>query len=214
MAGYLKQVQPKSSAMVTFQYDPESCVPTGGVGGWQEVPRPLQVNGTEFNSTPLYNLTLTMVLDGLREGRSVEPTIAQYRAWGQGARNGETPPVLMLHYGVYDKLRWVMQDVKVTNDLRRDDGQIVQCTVELTLLEYQGLTASRTAADSVRTGIVTSTPAMAKTSYYTVVKGDTLQKIAARKLGNANRWTEISKLNKVKDPIHLKVGSKLRLPTK
>jgi LysM repeat protein len=43
----------------------------------------------------------------------------------------------------------------------------------------------------------------------TVRKGDTLSKIAAREYGNANRWPEIAKLNKLRNPGVIKVGQKL-----
>ncbi|MBL8763940.1 MAG: LysM peptidoglycan-binding domain-containing protein [Phycisphaerae bacterium] len=51
---------------------------------------------------------------------------------------------------------------------------------------------------------------------YTVQKGDTLSKIAARALGSANRWSEILSLNssKLSDESDLQVGMVLRLPEK
>jgi LysM repeat protein len=221
MAGYLKQVAPKSGAIVHFQYDPEQCEPTGGVGGWTEVPRPHQVNGSEWASTPLLKLTVgPLMLDGYVAGKSIEPTLAQYYAWGQASKNNANPPVLQLGYGIYSKLRWVIQDIRVTDTLRRSDGQRVQAKVSIDLLEYQGLTVSRTAADSVRSQIITANTASGQThknptvSTYTVVKGDTLSKIAAHKLGKASRWKEIATLNHIKDPYHLKVGLKLKLPAK
>jgi nucleoid-associated protein YgaU len=48
---------------------------------------------------------------------------------------------------------------------------------------------------------------------YVVEKGDTLYAIAAKVLGNGNRWREIAELNKVK-PEDLKVGMELKLPAK
>lgn len=217
--GWLKQVKPKSSAIVRFQHDPEQCELTGGVGGWNEVARPRQVAGTEFTGTPLYKLTFTLQLDGYIEGRSIEGEIAQYESWGQAAP-GKEPAVLQLHYGIYDRLRWVIQDVVPTETLRRSDGHRVQAKVQLSLLEYQGLTAQRTAADSVRSTIIAANVASGQThknptlSTYTVVKGDTLMLISAHKLGNANRWKEIASLNKIKDPIHLHIGAKLKLPAR
>lgn len=221
--GYITQVSPKASTRVNFQYDPESCDPSGGVGGWTEVPRPLTVAGTEFTGTPLLKLTIVLMLDGYASGASIEPTIAQYYAWGT-APTGRTPPVLQLHYGVYDRLRWVIQDVQVANALRggpnSGSAQRTQAQVTLTLLEYQGLTASRTAADSVRSQIIATNTATGNgaknpaVATYTVHPGDTLQKIAARQLGNASRWGEIAKLNGIKDPVHLKVGVRLKMPAK
>jgi hypothetical protein len=43
----------------------------------------------------------------------------------------------------------------------------------------------------------------------TVRKGDTLGKIAMREYGNANRWPEIAKLNKLRNPNAIKVGQRL-----
>ncbi|NUH35254.1 N-acetylmuramoyl-L-alanine amidase [Streptomyces samsunensis] len=49
---------------------------------------------------------------------------------------------------------------------------------------------------------------------YTVGRGDTLWSIAASKLGDGSRWTEIAKLNGLKDPNAIAVGQKLKLPKK
>lgn len=47
---------------------------------------------------------------------------------------------------------------------------------------------------------------------YTVQKGDSLIRIAARTLGSGNRWTEIQALNSGLDPQRLRPGMKLVLP--
>ncbi|MGW3936432.1 LysM peptidoglycan-binding domain-containing protein [Streptomyces phaeochromogenes] len=49
---------------------------------------------------------------------------------------------------------------------------------------------------------------------YTVRKGDTLWSIAASKLGDGNRWTEIAQLNGLKDADAITPGQKLKLPKK
>jgi nucleoid-associated protein YgaU len=48
---------------------------------------------------------------------------------------------------------------------------------------------------------------------YKVVKGDYLSKIAKEKLGSGSRWTEIAKLNDIKNPNVLLVGQELKIPT-
>ncbi|RKH63916.1 LysM peptidoglycan-binding domain-containing protein [Corallococcus llansteffanensis] len=47
---------------------------------------------------------------------------------------------------------------------------------------------------------------------YIVQPADTLNGIAAKKLGNANRWPEIARLNKLANPNLLLVGQRLELP--
>lgn len=50
---------------------------------------------------------------------------------------------------------------------------------------------------------------------YTVVKGDSLYKIAKAKLGDGSKWKEIYNLNKdkIKDPNAIQIGQVLKMPT-
>ncbi|MEZ6019308.1 MAG: LysM peptidoglycan-binding domain-containing protein [Planctomycetota bacterium] len=47
---------------------------------------------------------------------------------------------------------------------------------------------------------------------YTVVSGDSLERIARRQLGDAGRWGEIQRLNGIENPKAIRVGQVLRLP--
>jgi nucleoid-associated protein YgaU len=47
---------------------------------------------------------------------------------------------------------------------------------------------------------------------YKVVSGDNLLKIAAYFYGDQARWHDIASLNKITDPMHLKVGTTLKMP--
>ena len=59
-------------------------------------------------------------------------------------------------------------------------------------------------------------PAAAKEQTYTVVKGDTLSKIAKDYYGNANEYMKIFNANKdqLKDPDKIQIGQVLRIPSK
>ncbi|MBU4210517.1 LysM peptidoglycan-binding domain-containing protein [Patescibacteria group bacterium] len=48
--------------------------------------------------------------------------------------------------------------------------------------------------------------------YYTVVKGDSLWKIAERKYGNGNAWTDLASVNGLATADFLLVGQKIKLP--
>lgn len=52
------------------------------------------------------------------------------------------------------------------------------------------------------------------TTAYTVKRGDTLRSIAKAKLGNADRYSEIAKLNRLADPNDIEIGQELKLPAK
>ncbi len=56
--------------------------------------------------------------------------------------------------------------------------------------------------------------AVAASGTYTVVKGDSLYKIAERTLGKGYRWTEIASNNPNIDPDNLKIGAVLKLPSR
>jgi nucleoid-associated protein YgaU len=49
---------------------------------------------------------------------------------------------------------------------------------------------------------------------YVVQDGDSLSRIAARQLGNSGRYLEIAKLNGLKDPDNLTVGTQLKMPAR
>ena len=59
-------------------------------------------------------------------------------------------------------------------------------------------------------------PAAAKEQTYTVVKGDTLSKIAKEYYGNANEYMKIFNANRdqLKDPDKIQIGQVLRIPAK
>ena len=52
-----------------------------------------------------------------------------------------------------------------------------------------------------------------KPQEYTVLRGDSLTRIAKKRLGNQNRWREIQRLNKLPDQ-DITVGQQLLLPTR
>jgi nucleoid-associated protein YgaU len=59
---------------------------------------------------------------------------------------------------------------------------------------------------------VAGAPAKSGGRSYTVQRGDTLSSIAAKQLGDSNRWKDIQAVNPGLDPNRLRVGDALRLP--
>ncbi len=99
-----------------------------------------------------------------------------------------------------------------TADRAEDRRAAGRETIELA---STGETIGAGAAGSQRAreeGHTPDTPASSTTRSYIVAKGDTLEGIAARELGNRQRWNEIQALNGGLDPKRLWVGKVLRLP--
>lgn len=75
--------------------------------------------------------------------------------------------------------------------------------------------APRPDFSNVQAGAASTAPAAeAAPQTYTVVKGDSLSKIAKRLYGNANHWREIFEANRdqLKNPDLIKPGQVLKLP--
>jgi nucleoid-associated protein YgaU len=90
-------------------------------------------------------------------------------------------------------------------DAKKPDFSNVQSGVSST-----APTAPKADFGNVQSGVASTAPAQT----YTVVKGDTLSKIAKDFLGNANRWREIFDANRdqISNPDLIRPGQVLKLP--
>lgn len=60
-------------------------------------------------------------------------------------------------------------------------------------------------------GFVLPSPSLAEGRTYTVQAGDTLRSIATRELGDANRWSDLARINHLSSPYRIEVGQVLQL---
>jgi len=119
--------------------------PSGGVGGWQTLPRPRRTTGVYWGGTPEVTWTLPLMLDGMevRPGvdRVIEAELARVASWGRSIRPKRVtlpPPVLQvsgpLHFP--STTRWVLQDLAYGARERNSAGRRIRQELTLTLLEY------------------------------------------------------------------------------
>lgn len=216
-AARLSQVLPVGRTL-TFDLDPQQVTQGGGVGGWEGVEHPRRSPTTRWTGGQLRTLEVALLLDGWRDQRSVEEQCRILDAYARPQANTTTPPVLAFLWGSYSALRWVIEDLSWGDELRDPQGRRFRAQVTLSLLEHRAETLTvadpRKPAKAPPRG--TQRPSTAKPTAsgrtYTVRAGDTLQRIAQRELSRANRWPEIARLNKLRDPDRLAVGQRLRLP--
>lgn len=211
------QVDPKGGKL-TADLGDGVATPTAA-GGWQTVQREKQVAMTEWQGYDPIAMDIPIVFDGFIDDTSVERSITSLY-WlmrqPQGTRN--EPCVISISGPVpYTNLRWIINNIQPTpggdNEIRRHDGQRIRWTGTVSLLQYvpgniliHKSPAKNHKATSGRKGKTT------RVRYYIVRTGDTLGKIAARELHNAKRWREIANLNGIRDPNHVKVGRRIKIP--
>lgn len=137
--------------------------------------------------------------------------MALLEVWGQPT-NTDEPPVLELDYGPDCSGLYVMQGATPTYERRRA-SDLARFVVELDvrLLEWREARVLLTPVAKAVAKLPAATLAPTGRTY-TVVSGDNLQKIAARLLGKASRWTQIRDLNQLRDPNRIRPGQILKIP--
>jgi hypothetical protein len=213
---------------------------TDGYGGWQEVTRPRRTPITTWTGSPALKMSLPILLDGWPQDRSVEREIAQLQQMATPtASDGDPPRVHVEATGSavpYTKRVWVIASLAFGDALMNTAGNRVRQQVTLSLLEYvhDVYLAERSAANRRRHKKTTAKTRRGAKSKRHVVRhsgkpktktktltgavavdfgaGEDLLSIAARELGDADRWVEIAALNGIRDPRAIAVGQVLRLP--
>jgi LysM repeat protein len=176
---------------VTGILGPEGMKITSGYGEWEEVRIPRGDPYSQWKGRPLFTATLDIILDGWGANpRSIETGCKNLDTLGQRIP-GMVSPTNVRIWGPVPKagLSWVITSIDY-NDVIRDPRSGVrfrqQCLVHL--LEYR---AEETVAAMPRAKATPKPP-----QKYKVKKGDTLKSIAAKLLGNSNKWQLIEKKNK------------------
>lgn len=185
----------------------------GGTSLWNAQERPKRRTIPVYQGEVGYQITVPIVFEGFKEQVSQEDFIRQLEQMSRKRRGEKEPPKVIFDAGgaiPHDRTRdkgrrWVIGDLAWgAYEVRPDDADRIRQYVAVRFDEWN--------EDPIlRVGLGESGK---KYERYTVKKGDTLKKIAKRKLGNANRWRELARLNQVRDGNHLIQGTVLLIPEK
>lgn len=188
--------------------------------GWAVVSRPKQKGFTTWEGYAPYTMVVKVMFDGLHNNETQEH---EYDALRKIMRvpvgpKSEPSPLKISGAVPLTNLLWVVQNLEPdeSNIIRREsDGHMVRCPVTVTLLEYVEADVAISVRPSpakaaAQRAVAAGKPPVQRT--YTVKKGDTLSKIAARLLGSYKRYPEIAKLNGIRDPNRIFPGDVLKIP--
>jgi len=213
---------------------------TAGYGGWEEVARPRRRPLTTWQGTPALRMTLPLLLDNFRAGLSIERQVTQIQRLATATSASGEPPVLTIDATgsaiPYQARKWVVDSITYGDAVMNQNGNRTRQQVTLSLLEhvddvYLRVTnpagrvrqqaadkRAKPGASSKRINARRASSARRATPHARAGSdderglGEDLLSIAARELGDANRWMEIAALNGIRDPRSIEPGQVIRLP--
>lgn len=209
-----------------------------GYGGWSEIARPRRRPLSIWIGSPALRMTLPILFDHFRAAESVERSISQLeRLATPTASDGSPPRVRLVAQGghvPYQGRVWVVDSLTWGDAVMNWNGNRTRQQVTIALMEYvadvrvkvlspaqtqrakgkaaatkSGAANKRVVASKGRSVVV---PHSRTASSVEFGQGDDLLSIAARELGDADRWVEIAQMNGLRDPRAISVGQVLRLP--
>jgi len=215
-AGFVVFSSNQLGLSVTVRMDSTNPDVIEGIAGtWNEVPRPHRRSITTFAGWPALKRTIGVFFNGHNKlqadgswGQSVEPDIQTFEAiCGEAGPSHEPCPIELTGAIDYSGASWVCVGIDWGDRIVNvKTGERERQHAVIHLMEYT------TQATTTGNAVTKTQTASAKFTRYTVRKGDTLQSIAHRFLGDAKKWTLIAAANKIRDPKSIKPGQTLRIP--
>lgn len=178
-----------------------------GYGGWEEVERARRKSFPDWRRQSLLRQAIPLILEGFADNISQDRAVRglENMALEQG---NQRPPTVKLEGPVaHTDLIWVIEDIDWGDQLKNVDGQVIRQQLVLNVLEWEDADlVARRRAGGGRGGSSRRTATVKKRGK----RAETLAELCAR-VGVTN-VREVQRLNKIKDPRHLKVGQRIRLP--
>jgi hypothetical protein len=187
-----------------WKFDPVkgTSLPAGKFGGGK--PRDMKVNLLLDQSLPNGGMSVKEITDKLFKMMEV----------GDGQPAGGTrasPPKVTFRWGAVDTFLAVCTSLTVAFQLFEPNGVPIRADVKLDLKQAEP--ASTASSSSAKLGTNPTTRAQAGHGVHTVQDGDSLPSIAYRAYGDATRWRTIAEANGIDNPLHIRRGTPLIVPT-
>ena len=170
----------------------------------------------EYKSTSQMTLTMELFFDDFAsiEG-DVTPKIIRLLSWQQPTemsieKKRPRPPLIGFKWGNSKQLgnfKGLLTNVTVTYLIFRKDGTPVQAKVDITIEGTEQAASSPTPPQNPTSHAIDSRRIRLP------IEGDSLQSIAFEEFGSPTHWRAIADLNNVDDPLRLRIGVPLVIPT-
>jgi hypothetical protein len=182
-----------------------------------QVPRnttPAREGGTpQYGGTGALTLTTQLFFDDFASADGdVTPKITTLLGWTKATQSSKDagrpcPPLVQFLWGgnpQLNDLTGYLTTVTINYTLFRKDGTPVQAKVDITI-------EGQTEPDA---GQNPTSHAVNSRRTHTMIEGDTLQSVAFRELGKPAYWRAIAELNGIDDPMRVRAGAVLLIPSR
>jgi nucleoid-associated protein YgaU len=122
---------------------------------------------------------------------------------GGGGGGGSAPPFVTFKWGSIESPKMVGSSLSIRFVMFRPNGEPSRALVDLELTQSEKATEGQNP----------TTRAIAGLKVHTVTDGDSLQSVAYENYGDATRWRTIAQANGIDNPLALRRGTQLSVPT-
>jgi nucleoid-associated protein YgaU len=119
------------------------------------------------------------------------------------AKKKASPPLVVLQWGKVKSFAGFVTSVQAKYTLFTSQGTPIRATCNLSIEEMPGNPPKQNPTSG----------GLTLTSVRTIVAGDSLASIAYREYGDPTMWRPLAAFNGIDDPLRLRLGTTLLLPT-
>lgn len=161
----------------------------------------------EYTGTSAMTVSMQLFFDDFASARGdVTPKISKLLAWQMPDKDKEKPPPLVKFEWGNKQLKdftGVITTLNINYTVFRKDGTPLQAKVDVTL---EG-------ASELLPGKNPTSHSVDMRRVHTVVEGETIASVAFDELGRAGYWRAIADVNGIDDPLRLRPGQALLIPS-
>ena len=164
----------------------------------------------EYTGTGPLTLSMQLFFDDFASAQGdVTPKIDKLFSWQLPEADSGAPPMVYLEWGSNGiaKFNGVIKDVNVTYTVFNKTGTPIQATADITI-EQTVIKPTITEPGTNPTSRATDMRRV-----HVVVEGDSLASIAASEYGDPNYWRALAEINGIDDPLRVRPGTNLLIPS-
>jgi hypothetical protein len=190
---------------LTFMFNPTEYRISQGVNVKRTSSTTVAPGTVEYLSTNPMTLSMQLFFDDFASMQGdVTSKITKLLDW-QRPKDGKAPPLVKFEWGnkQLEQFTGVITQLNCAYTVFRKDGTPVQAKVDVTI---EGQVKAKPGKNP-------TSHAIAMRRMHTVVEGESLAGIATAELGRPEYWRGLAELNGVDDPLRVKPGSPLLIPS-